>query len=59
MDATRTNRRGLPADEAGVAAIEYALIAALIALAMLGGLRQLGTGTADLWDEVATAVASA
>ncbi len=58
-DACRTTGRNLPADQAGVAAIEYALLAALIAIAMLGGLTRLGGETTRIWDSISTDVTSA
>lgn len=37
------------ADNRGATAIEYGLIVALIALAMIGALRMLGGGTGGMW----------
>jgi pilus assembly protein Flp/PilA len=37
-------------DEAGATAIEYGLIAVLICVAMLGGLRGAGLSISSLWD---------
>lgn len=54
----RPNGRNSSGDQAGVAAIEYALLAALIALAMLGGLTQLGSETTRMWDGIDSAVTS-
>lgn len=59
MEACRTTRRNLPTDQGGVATIEYALLAALIAIAMLGGLTRLGAETTGMWDSIATEVTSA
>jgi pilus assembly protein Flp/PilA len=42
------------ADEEGAAAIEYALIAALIALAIVVGATALGTEINDLFNAIAT-----
>lgn len=39
-------------DERGATAIEYGLIAALIALGMIGGLSALGGGVAALWADI-------
>jgi len=39
-------------DESGVSAIEYGLIAALVAVAMIAGLRELGTWLGDTFDEI-------
>jgi Flp pilus assembly pilin Flp len=36
-------------DERGVAAIEYALIASLIAIAAVGAMANLGVSVGDLW----------
>ena len=44
--------------ERGASAIEYALIGALIIIAMVGGLTALGGGLNGLWGNVSTAVAS-
>ena len=46
-------------DEEGVTAIEYALIAALIAVAVIAALKTLGTSINDTFDEVATQVSEA
>lgn len=43
-------------NERGGTAIEYGLIAALIALAMVTGLTALGGGTQGLWTKVGTAI---
>ena len=39
-------------DERGVSAVEYALIAALIVLAMIAGLSQVATATTTMWNNV-------
>jgi pilus assembly protein Flp/PilA len=39
-------------DEEGAAAIEYALIAALIALAIIGGATILGTGMSTMFTDL-------
>ena len=49
MDAIRTTLRKLGADRRGATAIEYGLIVALIALAMMGGLSKLGGGSNGMW----------
>lgn len=41
-------------DEKGVTAIEYGLIAALIAVAIIAGVGLLGTNLNDLFDRIAT-----
>jgi len=40
-------------DESGATAIEYGLIAALIALAVIGGARLLGTEVGNTFNEIA------
>ena len=49
----------LHADQRGATAVEYGLIAALIVLAMIGGLSMLGGGAGGMWTQLATAVADA
>ena len=49
MLAIRTWMRRLRKDKRGATAIEYGLIVALIAIAMMGGLRTLGGGAGDMW----------
>jgi pilus assembly protein Flp/PilA len=46
-------------DERGVSAVEYALIAALIVLAMVAGLTQVATATTTMWDNVSNTVQNA
>ena len=43
-------------DESGATAIEYGLIAALIAVAIIGGVTALGTATNAKFTEVSTAI---
>lgn len=43
-------------DEAGASAIEYAIIAGLIAVAIMVGARVLGTGISDMFSSIATAL---
>jgi len=52
--AIRTNTRRLRTDKRGATAIEYGLIAALIAMAMLGGLKALGGGAGGMWTNLST-----
>jgi pilus assembly protein Flp/PilA len=40
------------ADKTGASAIEYALIAALISVAILGAVITLGVGTANMWSNI-------
>jgi pilus assembly protein Flp/PilA len=51
--------RKLRRDEGGATAIEYGLIAALIAVAAIGGLRTLGLGSTGLWGHIQTQVTDA
>lgn len=51
--------RDFLADEAGVSAIEYALLASLIAIVALVGIALLGVNLGVLWDQVADKVAEA
>ena len=55
----RSGKFGLrvAADTSGVAAIEYALIASLIALAILTGVGNLGDGVETHWNGIAENVA--
>ena len=52
MTAIRKHLRILRASERGATAIEYGLIAALIVIAMIGGLKTLGGGTGGMWGKV-------
>ena len=56
MNAIRSNFRRLLADKKGATAIEYGLIAALIVVAMMGGLRAMGGGMGGMWTNIAAAV---
>ena len=51
MYAIRTLRR-LRSDKRGATAIEYGLIAALIGVAIIGALQQLGGGTNGMWGKL-------
>jgi pilus assembly protein Flp/PilA len=46
-------------DEAGATAVEYALIAGLIAIGMLAGLIALGGGVGESWNNTAQRVSDA
>ena len=59
MDAIRRMLRCLGADQRGATAIEYGLIAALIAVAMIGGLSALGGGAGGMWTVLSDRVAAA
>ena len=54
MLAIRTNLHRLRRDKRGATAIEYGLIVALIAIAMIGGLQTLGGGAGGMWTDLAT-----
>ncbi len=54
MLAIRAISQRLRRDKRGATAIEYGLIAALIAIAMMGGLRTLGGGAGGMWTNLAT-----
>ena len=45
--------RSFARDERGATAIEYGLIAALVAVAMLAGLKALGSGNSGSWGSTA------
>jgi pilus assembly protein Flp/PilA len=52
VDAIRTNLRRLRRDLRGATAIEYGLIAALIVVAMMGGLSAMGGGVGGMWTKL-------
>ena len=52
MIAIREHLRTLRADQRGATAIEYGLIAALIVIALMGGLRTLGGGAGGMWTKL-------
>jgi pilus assembly protein Flp/PilA len=52
--AIRTYLRSFRADQRGATAIEYGLIAALIVVAMIGGLSALGGGAGGMWTNLGT-----
>ncbi len=56
MIAIRMNLRRLRRDKRGATAIEYGLIAALIVIAMMGGLAALGGGAGGMWTKINNAV---
>lgn len=51
--------RQVAREEAAVTAIEYGLLALLIALAVLGAVALLGNAVANMWQMIADAVLSA
>jgi pilus assembly protein Flp/PilA len=54
--AIRLLIRRLRADRCGATAIEYGLIAALIVISMMVGLKALGGGAGGMWTRVAQEV---
>jgi pilus assembly protein Flp/PilA len=50
--AIRKLGRRLRRDKRGATAIEYGLIVALIAIAMIGGLSKLGGGAGGMWSNL-------
>lgn len=56
MYAIRLLRR-LRSDKRGATAIEYGLIAALIAVAAIGGMKSLGGGANGMWGRLDNKVA--
>lgn len=52
MTAIRKLMRALRADDRGATAVEYGLIAALIVVAMIGGLNALGGGANGMWGKI-------
>jgi pilus assembly protein Flp/PilA len=59
VTAIRSMLRNLRADRRGATAIEYGLIVALIAIAMIGGLTALGGGAGGLWTVLSDEVVAA
>ncbi|WP_230558675.1 Flp family type IVb pilin [Sphingomonas segetis] len=58
MGAIRKCLRLLGTSERGATAIEYGLIAALIIIAMMGGLQALGGGANGMWGRINSNVGS-
>ena len=56
MIAIRKKMGRMLANQRGATAIEYGLIAALIALAMMGGLRTLAGGAGGMWRNISSQV---
>jgi pilus assembly protein Flp/PilA len=56
MHAIRTTLRRLRSDKRGATAIEYGLIAALIAVAIVSSLTKLGGGAEGMWGKMAAKV---
>ena len=59
MSAIRTTLRRLLTEQNGATAIEYGLIAALIVIAMMGGLSSLAGGNSSWWGRIQTNVENA
>ena len=53
VSAIRNFWRKLRSDKRGATAIEYGLIAALIVIAMMGALANLGGGAGGMWSNIA------
>ncbi len=53
------NWQGIIEDESGATAVEYGLIAAIIAVSAAGAMFSLGNGVQDKFDQVDSAVAEA
>lgn len=56
MNAIRNRLRTVCAEDRGATAVEYGLIAALIVVAMIGGLSTLGGGAGGMWGRVSNIV---
>ena len=59
MDAIRTMLRKLRHHDGGATAIEYGLIAALIAVAAISGMSALGGGSNGMWGKIGNRVDNA
>lgn len=59
MDAIRNVGRKLRSDRRGATAIEYGLIVALIAVAVVGAMQNLGGGANGMWGKLDNKVAGA
>lgn len=59
MNAIRTLMRRLRSDKRGATAIEYGLIAALIVIALMGGLSTLGGGAGGMWTVMSNKIVQA
>ena len=58
VDAIRTTLRRLRRDNRGATAIEYGLIVALIGVAIMGALSNLGDGVGGMWSKLDNTVQS-
>lgn len=59
MDAIPIYVRMLIRNERGATAIEYGLIAALIVIACMGGIKALGGGAGGMWSDISVKFAAA
>ncbi|HWJ58470.1 MAG TPA: Flp family type IVb pilin [Sphingomicrobium sp.] len=59
MSAIRIALRAIRRNERGVTAVEYGLIASLIAVAAIGGMQALGGGSQGLWGKIESYVTAA
>ena len=59
MRAVRKSFRRLRSDKRGATAIEYGLLVALLALAMIAGLSTLGGGANGMWGSMSNKVDAA
>ena len=58
MNAIRAILRRVLAGDGGATAIEYGLIAALIAVTCIGGMTALGGGAGQMWGDISSEVQS-
>jgi len=58
VSAILNTLRMLLVHQRGATAIEYALIAALIVIAMISGMQSLGGGIGGMWTNISAAVSS-
>ena len=56
MNAIRKTLRKLCVDQSGATAIEYGLIVALIGVAIMGALSNLGGGVGGMWGKLSNNV---
>ena len=59
MDAIRNCWRKLIADQCGATAIEYGLIVAMIAIAIITSLEALGGGSNGMWTTISSQIVAA
>ena len=56
LDAIRRNWRKLLVDQSGATAIEYGLIVAMIAIAIITSLEALGGGSNGMWTTISSKI---